>query len=83
LPKGGLDQLIRTAVQRGIWREKDGLVARKWERVTRVTVRQDDFAQNPLVTGRFQLNVAPEDADIVYVSESGPPDGNAARRKDL
>ena len=25
-------------------------------------------------TGRFQINVTPEDADVVYVSESGPPD---------
>ena len=25
-------------------------------------------------TGRFQINVTPEDADIVYVSESGPPE---------
>ena len=32
LPRGGLEQLIRTAVQRGFWREKDGLVAKKWER---------------------------------------------------
>ncbi len=69
----------RTAVQRGYWREKDGLVAKKWERRTRVTARQDDFAPNPLDTGRFQLNVTPEDADTVYVSESGPPDPATAR----
>ena len=32
------------------------------------------------MTGRFQINVTPEDADIVYVSESGPPDpANAAK----
>jgi hypothetical protein len=82
LPKGGLDQLIRTSVQRGFWREKDGLVARKWERITRVTARQDDFAQDPMVTGRFLVNVTPEDADIVYVSESGAPDPAKAPKLD-
>ncbi|MEH2592991.1 DUF499 domain-containing protein [Bradyrhizobium sp. AZCC 1721] len=82
LPKGGLEQLTRAAVQRGFWREKDGLVAKKWERVTRVTARQDDFAQDPMVTGRFQVNVSPEDADIVYVSESGPPDPARAQKLD-
>ena len=82
LPRGGLDQLIKTAVQRGFWRDKDGLVAKKWERRTRVTAHQDDFAQDPMVTGRFQVNVTPEDADIVYVSESGPPDPSRAQRLD-
>lgn len=74
LPKAGLEHLIRTACQRGFWRENEGLVAKIWERVTRVSARQDDFAQDPMATGRFHLNVTPEDADIVYVSESGPPD---------
>lgn len=82
LPRGGLDQLIRTSVQRGYWREKEGLVAKKWERRTRVTARLDDFAQDPMVTGRFQINVTPEDADVVYVSESGPPDPNTAKKLD-
>jgi hypothetical protein len=82
LPKGGLDHLIRTAVQRGFWREKDGLVAKRWERITRVTAREDNFAQDPLVTGRFQLSVTPEDADIVYVSEAGPPDPAKATKLD-
>lgn len=82
LPRGGLDQLIRTAVQRGFWREKDGLVARKWERVTRVTARQDEFGQDPMTTGRFQVTVTPEDGDIVYYSESGPPDPAKASKLD-
>lgn len=82
LPRGGLDQLIRTAVQRGFWRDQNGLIAKKWERLTRVSVRQDDFAQNPLVTGRFQLHVTAEDADTVYVSESGPPDPATAAKLD-
>jgi hypothetical protein len=74
LPRVGLDQLVRTSVQRGFWREKDGLVAKAWERRTRVTARLDDFGPNPLETGRFIVNVTPEDADTVYVSEQGPPD---------
>jgi hypothetical protein len=82
LPKGGLEQLIRTAVQRGSWREKDGLVAKKWERVTRITAREESFAQDPMVTGHFQVNVTPEDADIVYLSESGPPDPARAQKLD-
>ena len=69
-------------MQRGFWLEKDGLVAKKWERVTRVTAREDDFAQDPMVTGRFQVNVTPEDADMVYVSESGPPDPAQAQKLD-
>jgi hypothetical protein len=74
LPRGGLDDLIRTSVRRGYWRDKEGLIAKKWERRTRVVAHQDDFAQDPMETGRFQINVTPEDADVVYVSESGPPD---------
>ncbi|NNG74510.1 ATP-binding protein [Rhizobium laguerreae] len=78
LPRGGFDQLVKTAVQRGFWRAHDGLVAKKWERKTKVSARLDDFGPNPLETGRFQINVTPEDADTVYVSESGPPDPAAA-----
>ncbi|MCB1501366.1 MAG: DUF499 domain-containing protein [Bauldia sp.] len=74
LPRNGFDQLVKTSVQRGFWREKDGLVAKKWERRTRVTARLDDFGPNPLETGRFIVNVTPEDADTVYVSEKGLAD---------
>ena len=80
LPRGGLDQLVKTSVLRGFWREKDGLVAKKWVHRTRVVARQDDFASDPMETGRFQINVTPEDADIVYVSESGPPDPTKAAK---
>jgi hypothetical protein len=52
LPRGGFDQLVKTSVQRGFWREKDGLVAKKWARRTKVTARLDDFGPNPLDTGR-------------------------------
>jgi len=82
LPRNGFDQLVRTSVQRGFWREKDGLVAKKWERRTRVTARLDDFGPNPLETGRFVVGVTPEDGDVVYVSEAGPPDPSRARRLD-
>lgn len=74
LPRNGLDQLVKIAVQRGFWREWEGLIAKKWERRTKVIARLDDFGPNPIETGRFQINVTPEDADTVYFSESGPPD---------
>lgn len=80
LPKGGLEHLIRTSVQRGFWRDKEGLVAKKWERRTRVLARQDDLGLDAMQTGRFRLTVTPEDADTVYVSESGPPDPAKAAR---
>jgi hypothetical protein len=73
LPRGGLEQLVKTAVQRGFWREQDGLVAKKWERRTRVSARLDNFGPNPLETGRFPIIVTAEDADVVYLSEKGPP----------
>lgn len=82
LPRGGLEDLVKKAVQRGFWREQDGLIARKWQRVTRVTARLDDFASDPMVAGRFQLQVTPEDADTVYVSEAGPPDPARAAKLD-
>ena len=82
LPRGGLDDLVKKAVSRGFWREHAGLVHRSWQRITRVTVRQDDFAPDPIATGRFQLHVTPEDADIVYVSEAGPPDPSRAAKLD-
>lgn len=82
LPRGGFEQLVKTAVQRGFWRERDGLVAKKWERKTKVSARLDDFGPNPFETGRFLINVTPEDADIVYVSEDGLPDPASAKRLD-
>lgn len=80
LPRGGFDQLVKAAVQRGFWREHEGLVAKKWERKTKVSARLDDFGPNPLETGRFLINVTPEDADTVYVSENGPPDPATATK---
>jgi hypothetical protein len=71
LPRNGLDQLVKLAIQRGFWREREGLIAKKWERRTKVIARLDDFGPNPIETGRFLINVTPEDADTVYVSEGG------------
>jgi hypothetical protein len=82
LPRGGLDDLIKKAVQRGFWREQDGQVARKWQRITRVTARQDDFAPDPFISGRFQIQVTAEDADTVFISESGLPDPSSAAKLD-
>jgi hypothetical protein len=74
LSRGGLEELVKTAGQRGFWRDKDGLVAKKWERRTRVSARLDDFGPIPLETGRFPIIVTAEDADTVYFSDNGPPD---------
>jgi len=65
LPRGGLEELVKTAVQRGFWRDKEGLIAKKWERRTRVSARLYDFGPNPLETGRFPITVTPEDADTI------------------
>ncbi len=62
LPRDGLDQLVKLAIQRGFWRDREGLIAKKWERLTKVIARLDDFGPNPIETGRFQVNVTPEDA---------------------
>lgn len=82
LPRGGLEQLVKTAVQRGFWREKDGLVAKKWDRRTQVSARLDNFGPNPLETGRFPIIVTAENADLVYLSEKGPPDPSVDRKLD-
>ena len=74
LPRGGLDQLIRLAIQRGHWREKDGLIQKKWERRAEVSVRLDEFAPDPIETGHYTLALSLQDADTIYYSESGPPD---------
>jgi hypothetical protein len=82
LPRNGLDQLVKIAVQRGFWREREGLIAKKWERRTKVIARLDDFGPNPIETCRFQINVTAEDADTVYFSESGPPDPAVSAKLD-
>ena len=74
LPRSGFDQLVKTVGAAGLLAGEGRPVAKKWERRTKVTARLDDFGPNPLETGRFIVNVTPEDADTVYVSEKGPPD---------
>lgn len=74
LPRGGLDQLVKLAVQRGHWREKDGLIQKRWDRRAEVSVRIDDFAPDPVETGHYTLVVNVQDADTVYYSEKEPPD---------
>ena len=74
LPRNGLDTLVRMAVQRGYWRERDGMVQRRFEVVSSVQVRIDEYAPSPLDTGRYTLTVSRQDADTVYFSEKGPPD---------
>lgn len=82
LPRGGLEQLVKTARDRGFWREKDGLIAKKWQRKTKITARLDDFGPDPILTGRFQIHVTAEDADTVYLSETGPPNPATAAKLD-
>jgi hypothetical protein len=57
LPRNGFDQLVKLCVQRGFWREQDGLIAKKWERRTNLTVRLDAFEPRPL-----ELRAAPKAA---------------------
>jgi hypothetical protein len=79
--RGDFEQLVKRAVQQGHWRDHGGLIQKKWERRTRVSARLDDFVPDPMATGRFQLIVTPEDADVIYVSEVGTP--NPAKDKRL
>jgi hypothetical protein len=82
LPRGGLEALIKMACQRGFWRDSQGLIAKKWEKRTKVEARLDDYAPNPLETGRFIVNITPEDADVVYYSEDGVPDPSKNKKLD-
>lgn len=70
----GLDDLIRMAVQRGHWRERDGLISKRFERKAEVSVNIDHFAPDPVEVGHYTLSISTQDADTVYFSESGPPD---------
>jgi hypothetical protein len=74
LPRAGFDQLVKTSVQRGFWLERDGLIAKAWDRTTKVIARLEDSGPNPMATGRFLLSVVAEDADLIYYSENGLPD---------
>jgi hypothetical protein len=70
----GLDDLIRMAIQRGHWRERDGLIYKRFERKADVSASIDPFAPDPIEVGQYLLAISTQDADTVYFSESGPPD---------
>ncbi len=70
----GLDDLIKMAIQRGHWRERDGLIHKRFERKGEVSVHIDTFASDPIEVGHYTLTIATQDADTVYYSEKGPPD---------
>ncbi len=74
----GLDDLIRMAIQRGHWRERDGLVHKRFERKAEITVSIDAFAPDPVDVGYYTLTISTQDADTVYFSEKGPPDTTSA-----
>jgi hypothetical protein len=74
LPSGGLDWLIDESVRTKHWRERHGLVEKKFERVTAVTVRLDGPVEPMIDTGIYRLVVTPEEANVVYASETGAPD---------
>lgn len=70
----GLDDLIRMAIQRGHWRERDGLIYKRFQRKAEVSATVDQFASDPITAGHYALVISAQDADTVYYSESGPPD---------
>jgi hypothetical protein len=74
LPSGGLDHLIDESIRTKHWRERHGLIEKKFERITSVTVRLDGPIEAMLDKGIYRLVVVPEDADVVYFSETGTPD---------
>lgn len=70
----GLDDLIKMAVLRGHWRERDGLIYKRFERKADVSVHVDQFASDPIDVGHYTLTISTQDADTIYYSENGPPD---------
>jgi len=74
LPANGLDHLIDESVRTKHWRERDGLIEKRFERVTSVSVRLDGPIEPMVESGVYRLVVTPEDADVVFASETGPPD---------
>jgi hypothetical protein len=73
LPPGGLDHLIKTCVARKLWREHAGLIYKTFERVTSVTARVES-AGDAHARGTYILSLSSEEADTIYVSETGAPD---------
>jgi Protein of unknown function (DUF499) len=74
LPIGGLDHLIDESIRTKHWRERDGLVEKRFERTTSVTARLDGPLEAMVEKGVYRLVVVPEEADVVYASEHGLPD---------
>lgn len=74
LASGGLDHLIGESVRTKHWRERNGLIEKKYERITAVTLRLEGSLDAALEKGVYRLVVTPEEADTVYVSATGHPD---------
>lgn len=74
LGSAGLSYLIDRSVATKHWRDRDGLIEKKFERVTSVSVRLDVPLEPMIASGVYRLVVTPEDADVVYASEMGEPD---------
>lgn len=74
LPSGGLDYLIDQNVRTKHWRARHGLIEKRFERVTSVSIRLDGPLEPMVDSGVYRLVVVPEEADVVYASETGPPD---------
>lgn len=74
LASGGLDYLIDESVRTKHWLERDGLIYKKFERTTSVAVRLDGPIEPMVEKGIYRLIITPEDADVVYASETGAPD---------
>jgi hypothetical protein len=73
LPPGGLDHLIKTCIARKLWREHGGLIYKAFERVTSVTARVES-AGDAHARGTYILSLSSEEADTIYVSETGVPE---------
>jgi len=69
-----LDHLIAESIRTKHWRERNGLIEKKFERLTSVTVRLEGSLDGALEKGVYKLIVTPEEADTVYASETGHPD---------
>ncbi len=79
LPSGGLEHLVKTCVARKLWKQESGLIYRTFERVTSVTARVE-MVGDVHARGTYILSVSSEDADVIYVSESGAPDPSRSEK---
>lgn len=79
LPSGGLDHLVKTCVARKLWKQESGLVYKTFERMTSVSARLE-MAGDAHARGTYILSVSSEDADVIYVSETGTPDPDRSEK---